>query len=553
MDRPPCFLDGRVIRMLEWDAKANDKIPPHLCAAWVELRGVPPCLEDEITVMLEALGPVIHQTLDKSEEVKYANVRACVEMAVELPKAVGIVTPWKTKLLQAVTYTRLPDRCYVCHLSGHMARQCPTKQVIPTSGVMGANATRGEVAKQSGGSVSSKEVPSSKDKEEADGFEVVRRKGSSQLNKGRSAVASPTRSASNRFNALADVEEEIESDASWVADSSLNKREDKLEATEGHKPVLISPVKVRLSQEPIVDHNWVRKLELLRKQEEVVQAMEQEVSVLHADLEAHRRKEGEQENLGRTVQERSGIEVGALRCNWSKVEWSETQKENTVPMKDSDVNPFSWGHPDELSAVNQLGLLGDVQFSSKMDVDRLGGRSPKMKDDRTMADGFGKRSARSKGKHKSGLPKDVLASGAFTGNRMGKRRALAEVDLKGCRVPEKMDNFLKIYDGRINRTRKSREDGLCQCVSWNVRGLARPNKAKAVKSWLQNRVTDRQVVALQEIKTARWGLKRWLDNVCRRGKVIFDPPCGGRGGTALILHESLEVVTSGIGGQGRLA
>ncbi|KAL3697802.1 hypothetical protein R1sor_011878 [Riccia sorocarpa] len=225
-------------------------------------------------------------------------------------------------------------------------------------------------------------------------------------------------------------------------------------------------------------------------------------------------------------------------------------------MKDSDVNPFSWGHPDEPSGVNQLGLLGDVQFSSKMDVDRLGGRSPKMKEDRTKADGFGKRSARSKGKHKSGLPKDVLASGAFTGNRMRKRRALAEVDLKGCRVPEKMDNFLKIYDGRINRTRKSRDDGLCQvrqCVSWNARGLARPNKAKAVKSWLQNRVTDRQVVALQEIKTARWGLKRWLDNVCRRGKVIFDPQCGSRGGTALILHESLEVVTSGIGGQERLA
>ncbi|KAL3697801.1 hypothetical protein R1sor_011877 [Riccia sorocarpa] len=308
MDRPPCFLDGRVIRMLEWDAKANDKIPHHLRAAWVELRGVPPCLEDQITAMLEALGPVIHQTLDKSEEVKYANVRACVmlDMAVELPKAVGIVTPWKTKHLQAVTYTRLPDRCYVCHISGHMARQCPTKRVIPTSGVMGANATRGEVAKQSGESVSSKEVTSSKDKEEADGFEVVSRKGSSQLNKGRRAVASPTRSVSNRFNALAEEEEEIESDASWVADSSLDKREDKLEATVGHNSVRISPVKVRLSQEPIVDHNWVRKLELLRKQEEVVQAMEQEVSMLHANLEAHRRKEGEQRKEVETV---GGYEV----------------------------------------------------------------------------------------------------------------------------------------------------------------------------------------------------------------------------------------------------
>ncbi|KAL3690305.1 hypothetical protein R1sor_016614 [Riccia sorocarpa] len=48
-------------------------------------------------------------------------------------------------------------------------------------------------------------------------------------------------------------------------------------------------------------------------------------------------------------------------------------------------------------------------------------------------------------------------------------------------------------------------------------------------------------------------MTRWLHGLKRHGQVIFNPPIGKKGGTALILQAGLEVLQSGTGGDGRMA
>ncbi|KAL3689706.1 hypothetical protein R1sor_016015 [Riccia sorocarpa] len=130
LTRPPCFIDGRVVRMIEWGDRFRDKLLPNLKAAWVELRDVPPFLEDEATKMLKALGPIVYQTIEKQVEMRYANIRGCVllDMGCDLPTTIGIRTPWQKMYSQKVIYTRLPDRCYSCLQQGHWAKNCPSKR-----------------------------------------------------------------------------------------------------------------------------------------------------------------------------------------------------------------------------------------------------------------------------------------------------------------------------------------------------------------------------------------------------------------------------------------
>ncbi|KAL3700842.1 hypothetical protein R1sor_018864 [Riccia sorocarpa] len=61
------------------------------------------------------------------------------------------------------------------------------------------------------------------------------------------------------------------------------------------------------------------------------------------------------------------------------------------------------------------------------------------------------------------------------------------------------------------------------------------------------------IIGLQEVKIDNWGMRRWLENLRKEGTVVFDNPHGTKGGTALILHRSVQVVQLGTGGNGRLA
>ncbi|KAL3677873.1 hypothetical protein R1sor_020829 [Riccia sorocarpa] len=80
--------------------------------------------------MLEAIGPVAYQTLDKQAESRYANIRGygMIDPGLELPSNVAIRTPWNNTYLQSVVFTRIPDHCFICLFKGHWPRSCPDKQ-----------------------------------------------------------------------------------------------------------------------------------------------------------------------------------------------------------------------------------------------------------------------------------------------------------------------------------------------------------------------------------------------------------------------------------------
>ncbi|KAL3682429.1 hypothetical protein R1sor_000451 [Riccia sorocarpa] len=101
-------------------------------AAWVEMRNIPPFLEDQSTTLLEAIGPVMFQALEKRSELQHAIIRACVMVDIlkPLPTAVGIKTPWWKTYFQPVVFTRIPDHCYQCLKKGHIAKQCPTRRRV---------------------------------------------------------------------------------------------------------------------------------------------------------------------------------------------------------------------------------------------------------------------------------------------------------------------------------------------------------------------------------------------------------------------------------------
>ncbi|KAL3702145.1 hypothetical protein R1sor_020167 [Riccia sorocarpa] len=126
MDKPPKFLDCKIIRLVEWSNRKQDALAAHLKAAWIELRDIPPLLEDQAVRMLDAIGPVTYQTFEKRTEMCYATIRACVMLDIrdELPRAIGLKTPWWKTYFQPVVYIRLPDHCYQCLQKGHLARQC---------------------------------------------------------------------------------------------------------------------------------------------------------------------------------------------------------------------------------------------------------------------------------------------------------------------------------------------------------------------------------------------------------------------------------------------
>ncbi|KAL2641260.1 hypothetical protein R1flu_008847 [Riccia fluitans] len=109
-----------------------------------------------------------------------------------------------------------------------------------------------------------------------------------------------------------------------------------------------------------------------------------------------------------------------------------------------------------------------------------------------------------------------------------------------------------------NIGRKWGEEGLKQddhlsLVSWNVRGLSRTSKAAGVKKWLRFNKGGVKAIRLQEVKWNGWGMQRWLKSIFKDGTVIFDQPRRSKGGTALILHGSLYVLETGVGGDGRIA
>ncbi|KAL3690264.1 hypothetical protein R1sor_016573 [Riccia sorocarpa] len=228
----------------------------------------------------------------------------------------------------------------------------------------------------------------------------------------------------------------------------------------------------------------------------------------------------------------------------------ETPAEDLEPTRSQEhlepVNPF---HSDfsVLSAgpINQ-DFAEETLFTGDMLEQERFRRSPKMKEESSEG-------RSSSGKYKSGKkkgkktgPKEVSSMG-LSCSFLGKRRVLSELDPKGFRLADKPTNFLDLEEERF-RTRKMSDD-----ISWNIRGVARPRKARAVKARLNKDAKAALVIALEEVKGSSWQIQRWLAVVSKNGRVIFDKPTGSIGGTALIVQEGIDVLASGVSGRGRLA
>ncbi|KAL3690753.1 hypothetical protein R1sor_004404 [Riccia sorocarpa] len=136
----------------------------------------------------------------------------------------------------------------------------------------------------------------------------------------------------------------------------------------------------------------------------------------------------------------------------------------------------------------------------------------------------------------------------------GKRRALESLEWNGCRLSTTLNDKWSQEDEN-KRLRKKKDESLCQMMSWNVRGIGKPRKARIVKSWITKNMKEASVLALQELKVLNWSSLKWLKDVRSQGTVVLDldKPIGKKGGTVLILHKDWIVESSGVSGRGRFA
>ncbi|KAL3700503.1 hypothetical protein R1sor_018525 [Riccia sorocarpa] len=173
---PPGYLDGKVVRIVEWERRHSIKISAH---------------------MKPATGG----------------------RHLDLPKFVGIKTPWGKTYLQPVVYTRLPDRCFICLGQGHWAWSCPKKRqgVEQTVGKdHGGVEGKTKVAEGSGD-----HIVHSSDNVELDGFTKVRSKTQGKETSGGGSKSEDGKCQStNQFEALKDL---------IAKDAKLNQKDDLME------------------------------------------------------------------------------------------------------------------------------------------------------------------------------------------------------------------------------------------------------------------------------------------------------------------------------------
>ncbi|KAL2634233.1 hypothetical protein R1flu_005712 [Riccia fluitans] len=208
LSRPPGFLDGKAVRMVEWEKRNLIKLAVNMKVAWVELWDLPPFLEDQVGGLLEAIGPVVSHSLERQSGLRYANVRGCVliDVSLELPKFVGIRTPWGKMYLQPVVYTRLPDRCFFFQGQGHWARACPKKRLEEQRGDLGqdkSNSVNPKVAGERQGQSVMKEKSL-----ESDGFIPVRPRSMRKLTPSAELKSSRQEQSKNPFAALVEISDD---------------------------------------------------------------------------------------------------------------------------------------------------------------------------------------------------------------------------------------------------------------------------------------------------------------------------------------------------------
>ncbi|KAL3683766.1 hypothetical protein R1sor_001788 [Riccia sorocarpa] len=544
MNKPPAFLDGKLVRLIDWDKRDAEKLKAHLKPAWVEMRGVPPFLEDQVGEMLATVGPVAYQAIDKQTESRYTNIRGCVlvDMSEELPKSVGIQTPWDKTYLQKITYTKLPDHCFICLQKGHWARSYPDRQ---QGGRFDPRARQNAGGIRGGGEMRGNEMTRAMEptvaEEEAE-FVPVQNKGSRGNNRAQKETLATT--SNNLFSVLrAEGEEDMEAEGSkeppdetvGVGGSQPGKKNLGVSEMAGNPQTGTMEVGITSQVQAAESDNGVK----MSTEDEDMDSSEFVADSREGDLTKNDRKSKGKE-IEVEIEEETCLAVSIVReavKSCIPVEVSDLTMKRKLSRNKCSMgevqNPFK-SHGTVLEKeICRADLGHEVSFVGSEFLVRKQGRGPKKK----------------KG------DKDVNNGGEE------KRRALGTLDQNGCRFADRSTSS----NGTIAERRKGRKriearlkffsDMLSQLnlVSWNVRGVGRPNKAKAVKNWVVTKAKEAQIIGLQEVKVARWSTERWLKSLRKRGTVIFDKPIGKKGGTALILAESVRVVVSGTSGRGRMA
>ncbi|KAL3697157.1 hypothetical protein R1sor_011233 [Riccia sorocarpa] len=488
MDRPPQFLDGKLVRFIEWEQRGEAKLLPHLKPAWIELRDIPSFLEDQTDVMIKALGPVVYHSFDKQSEMRYADVRGCilVDMSQELPAKIGLKTPWGKTYLQSVTYTKLPDRCFICLKQGHIARSCPSKRVQETNRELERMEVRGEIQTEEVKETESKSHGKEKQEHKAEGFipskSRSRRKGSLRGGSGEGTSTA----YSNRFNALqADEEGEdnVERGQSLAADEGQGLAaqvliaEDQTVGMEVEEAEVYLPKEAHLGaadpavQDNIVVTSWgvgtqvilssgcwgdeTEKEDLDEGATEAEQSHTADVKEETREVQLSTAIEDEHTELNRDIIRRSQKEIltEAVHLLRAGQEEEKTGGEAMITeLQITEENPFKSycsllvSHPNKVDIGREVNYAGSPLSTSWMV------RAPKKK---------GKK------------PEAQCSSQA------GKRRVLGALDPNGYRLMEKQNSGSSTEDER-RRDRKMQDGGLNQ-VREVISNMAESSKKRKGK------------------------------------------------------------------------
>ncbi|KAL3685968.1 hypothetical protein R1sor_003990 [Riccia sorocarpa] len=88
---------------------------------------------------------------------------------------------------------------------------------------------------------------------------------------------------------------------------------------------------------------------------------------------------------------------------------------------------------------------------------------------------------------------------------------------------------------------------------WNINGLGCEDKIRAVRLWLQGEGSGVKILALQELKVQERNLEFKLRSLMHGATVVTDYSTSDRGGAALLLHPSLNIIDKGVRGNGLMA
>ncbi|KAL3681234.1 hypothetical protein R1sor_024190 [Riccia sorocarpa] len=541
--KPPCFMDGKVIRFVEWGNRHKEKLLPHLKAVWVELRDVPPFLEDQASNMLAAIGPVAYQAVDKQAELRYANVRGCIlmDLSLELPKKIGLRTPWQKLYLQHITYTRLPDHCFICMQRGHWAKSCPTRQAAgQAAGNREARKETAEETRQDEPTAGQLHRSNSGPAEAApkeDDFVMVGGRSGSKSPRRRAQGRKTGESSSNRFNIL----------------ESLAVIEDLVQERDGNELT---------SRKPVEEHNtfldaglaFFERCRAVAEEGDLASRKGADISLAAAvavvDQEDQKTmKEGHKDSNDGMHEEVKGTLFSPRSVKGKQKimeEGEDIDMEGCGELKvlQGDVSRASLPlqlNTAEINAVSQpaFSLEGLIQQAADEDILFEQTRQNPFGSSHSLLDTTA-----------SPIQNDSLFI-AEVADQEGFGRAPL-MDLGDAILPTSISNG-RHTGKKKGRKNQLKEDTVSKLSPGNIRGASRPSKAKAVKSRLKKIGADAHFIALQEVKVKSWLTHRWLQSISREGRVIFDLPIGSKGGTVLITREGVEVVASGVNGIGRLA